>query len=225
MKFLILDTSSEILSLALSNQGRVSDINLHRDIDQDITAVIEAFLGINNLRLGELDYLCIGLGPGSFTGLRIGCSIIKGLALGLGKPIVSFSSFYSIAYQSILTGSDIAVVKDARRDLVYAGVYKTNKKGKLLQAKLRLADLRSFLADLKKTAKKRVVFSGESFKFASTIKKFFPQAEIFPLTYPLARFMIEEAERRIKNRRITLPDKLEPLYLYRSDCQVRRRAK
>ncbi len=224
LNILFLDTSSEILSAALFQQGRIMDINLSRQAGRDVTAVIKEFLNLCRIKLNQIDYICLGLGPGSFTGMRIGCAVAKGLALGADKPVISMSSFFSIAYQSVFEGRDIVVIQDARRGLVYFGHYAWDKKYLLKQKKIGLGQLENFLADLSRISGQSLIFTGESFKFGTIIKKILPKADVVPASvYPLAKYMLKEAQRKIKNKQITLLDKLEPLYLYKSDCQVRRR--
>jgi len=76
-----------------------------------------------NLSMDEMDAFVVAKGPGSFTGLRIGISVIKGLAYGLGKPAIGVSSLDGIAFQYAYSSIPVCVMMDARRDEVYSAVY------------------------------------------------------------------------------------------------------
>jgi tRNA threonylcarbamoyladenosine biosynthesis protein TsaB len=122
-----LDTSSPVASLSWIDSEGVREQSL-----TDPKAPSEALAGAVGDLLGELGgggdprqgspkVIVVGLGPGSFTGLRVGLALAKGLALGWGIPVVGASS---LAMRAAAAGpGKIAVVLDARRDQVFAGLY------------------------------------------------------------------------------------------------------
>lgn len=73
------------------------------------------------LSLAEIDVFAAAVGPGSFTGLRVGLSAIKGLSHSLGKPVVGVNSIDAVALASEVTGKVLALI-DAGREEVYAGL-------------------------------------------------------------------------------------------------------
>ncbi len=76
-----------------------------------------------NLALEEIDTFVAARGPGSFTGLRIGISVIKGLAYAMGKPAYGVSSLDGIAFRFVHSSLPVCVMMDARRNEVYCAVY------------------------------------------------------------------------------------------------------
>ncbi|MHB8907308.1 MAG: tRNA (adenosine(37)-N6)-threonylcarbamoyltransferase complex dimerization subunit type 1 TsaB [Syntrophales bacterium] len=72
----------------------------------------------------EVDLLACTVGPGSFTGLRIGVSTIKGLALATGKPVVGVSTLETLAMNAIPSSHLICPMLDARKGQVYTGIYR-----------------------------------------------------------------------------------------------------
>jgi len=76
-----------------------------------------------NLTINDIDGFVVSKGPGSFTGLRIGMSTIKGLAQGLNKPYVSVSSLDAMAFRAFSTNSVICPLMDALRGNVYTSFY------------------------------------------------------------------------------------------------------
>lgn len=76
-----------------------------------------------DLDLADLDYIACAVGPGSFTGLRIGIATAKGLALSLNKLIIPVPTLFALAYNVFDTSSIICPILDARRGNVYFGFY------------------------------------------------------------------------------------------------------
>ena len=82
------------------------------------------------MKIAQLDGFAVSIGPGSFTGLRIGISSVKGLAFSLNKPVVGVSSLQTLAFQCNQNPYLICPVLDARKQEVYFCHYRF-KKGKL----------------------------------------------------------------------------------------------
>ena len=75
------------------------------------------------MELADIDVFVAARGPGSFTGLRIGISVIKGLAYAMGKPALGVSSLDGIAFCFAYSSMPVCVMMDARRNQVYCAVY------------------------------------------------------------------------------------------------------
>jgi tRNA threonylcarbamoyladenosine biosynthesis protein TsaB len=90
---------------------------------------LEKLLLLTGITLDQIDLLACTDGPGSFTGVRIGVSTLKGLALATGKPIVSVSTLVSLAMNAFPSPGLICPLLDARRDQVYAGLYRMGQDG------------------------------------------------------------------------------------------------
>ena len=75
------------------------------------------------MELSDMDAFIAANGPGSFTGLRIGISVVKGLAYAMGKPAAGVSSLDGIAFQFVQSSLPVCVMMDARRNEVYCAVY------------------------------------------------------------------------------------------------------
>lgn len=124
MRLLALDTSTEYLSLALHLDGRVLTRELHagQTHSQRILPLLRELLDEGVLAMTELDGIAFGAGPGSFTGLRIGCGVAQGLAFGAGLPVVGVCTLQALAEAS---GADqVIACLDARMGEVYHAVYR-----------------------------------------------------------------------------------------------------
>ena len=99
MRLLALDTSTEFLSLALCVDGKsyTRDIHAGQSHSQQILPVLRELLDEAGVTLHDLDGIVFGEGPGSFTGLRIGCGVAQGLAFGAGLPVVGISTLMALA--------------------------------------------------------------------------------------------------------------------------------
>lgn len=76
------------------------------------------------LRLSDVDLIAVAHGPGSFTGIRIGVSTVKGLAWAAEKPCVGVSTLEAMAWHGLAVGGYICPVMDARRSQVYNALFK-----------------------------------------------------------------------------------------------------
>lgn len=127
MTILALDTTSEFGSLALRSNGEtIAEITLHspEGFAHVIFAAIDDLLRRAGVRLAEIDCFAAATGPGSFTGVRVGLSAVKGLAEAMGKPAAGVSNLRALA--SFGNSARRAVVLDARRGEVYAAVYNSD---------------------------------------------------------------------------------------------------
>jgi tRNA threonylcarbamoyladenosine biosynthesis protein TsaB len=124
-----LDTSNQIASLAVVEHGRVAGSIAHPASSHgaELPIAVDDLLSGAGFKLGDLDAIAVGIGPGSYTGLRIGISYAKGLAMATGCAILGVPGFDAMALAA-LEGDNIdglvAVVVDARKNEVYAALYR-----------------------------------------------------------------------------------------------------
>jgi len=127
LRILSLSTAEQGCSIALFEDNLLvceeywADKQTH---SRRLLAMVENMLD-NRARfsLSEIDGFIAAKGPGSFTGLRIGISVIKGLAHAMSRPAAGVSSLDGIAYRFSSTSVPVCVMMDARRNEVYCAVY------------------------------------------------------------------------------------------------------
>jgi tRNA threonylcarbamoyladenosine biosynthesis protein TsaB len=127
MKILGVDTATKSCSVAVIDEKSViSEYTVnHKDTHSKfLMGMIRDVLDVCHLPVKDIDGFAVTIGPGSFTGLRIGLSAIKGLALATGKPVVGVSSLEVLAYQVFGSGKLICPMMDARRKEVYTARYR-----------------------------------------------------------------------------------------------------
>ncbi len=128
MTFLALDTSGTFCVLALAEgDGSVQAVSLFqskRSLSRRLLGEVDGLLSRNGLTLADMTAFAVGLGPGSFTGVRVGVTTAKTLAQVLEKPLVGIGTLD--AYAAVLSGLESAVlpVLPSRREEVYAAAYK-----------------------------------------------------------------------------------------------------
>lgn len=128
MTYLVIDTSSDFAVLALCDETQGCAVREalvfegRRTLSQKLLPRIDAFLRMANLTPRDLSGYGVGIGPGSFTGLRVGVTTAKILAMTLDKPLYGLDTL--AAYAHPISGSDVtAVATRSRRNEVYANFF------------------------------------------------------------------------------------------------------
>lgn len=126
-----------MLTLAFESSAKAASVALCRDgalISQysqcsalthsrTLLPMAEDMLKNAELKLGDVDLIAVAHGPGSFTGIRIGVSTVKGLAWAADKPCVGVSTLEAMAWHGLAAGGYICPVMDARRSQVYNALF------------------------------------------------------------------------------------------------------
>lgn len=164
-----IDTSSSICSVALAKDGEITmglESSKKMDHSTSLAPFVEKCLDFLRERKEKLDAVSVTSGPGSYTGLRIGLSLAKGIAFGFEIPLITLSSLEVMAVRAIFTypdfsGEEIIVpMIDARRMEVYTGGFNSNLKN-IYPEKALILDENSF-TELKDYDK--IIFIGDGSK-------------------------------------------------------------
>lgn len=228
MNILAIDTSTKYLCIGISKDSKLVvdyNIDVGRQQSRDLLPILKGLLSRARLEIFDIDVFGIGLGPGSFTGLRIGFSSIKGLNFAFKKPVVGISSLETICCNAInLKASLFCPIVDARRNLVYASIYKRENSGfrtvlpSLLIEPRRLVNL----------IKEDVIFMGDGLTLYKGIIKdriktgfrFLPDKYWFPRANNLMRMVCDKI--KDANSLRSFQKRIFPVYLYPQECQVRK---
>ncbi|HEY8363125.1 MAG TPA: tRNA (adenosine(37)-N6)-threonylcarbamoyltransferase complex dimerization subunit type 1 TsaB [Tissierellaceae bacterium] len=125
MIVLALDTSTMISSCAVLDEEQVLgeySLNQNETHSENLVPMIKEVLENLDLKVEDIDLYGVAIGPGSFTGLRIGVATVKALAHVFDKPVVGVSTLEALAY-NLPNHKIIVPMIDARRDRVYTGIY------------------------------------------------------------------------------------------------------
>jgi tRNA threonylcarbamoyl adenosine modification protein YeaZ len=222
MKILAIDTSTKFLCLGVSVADRIYEYNLELSnrLSSFITVSIERVLRTLGLEVEEIDYFACGLGPGSFTGLRVGLATVKGLAFSTCRPLVGVSTLDVLARSVKPDGNIIVPIVDAKRKLVYTAFYQY-KSGSLKRlSPYRLWDEPSLLNNLQAGS----ILLGDALGlYQQTIRRSCPAVVMLEQDYwyPQPHNLLLLAKEKIASGQLDNPFSLKPLYLYPQDCQVK----
>lgn len=123
-----IETATMMGSVALvGEKGVVAQYSLNIEVghSERVMVAIDRVLADAGVGLKELDGIAISIGPGSFTGLRIGLSTAKGLSLATGKPLAPVRTLEALAWNLPFARSLICPILDARKKEVYTAIFKS----------------------------------------------------------------------------------------------------
>ena len=136
MKILAVDTSSTICSVAILENDKLIDkneLNNGKTHSENLMPLLDELLKKNNIDIKEIQLIAVCVGPGSFTGIRIGVASIKPIAQVLNIKVASVTSLETLA-RSVQNSETIVSLIDARNNQVYCGIFDNeyNKKEEYL---------------------------------------------------------------------------------------------
>lgn len=177
MRILAIDAATKVLSIAVIEDDNVlatSALNVGKTHSERLLPIIEQTLKLASIELKTMDAIAVTIGPGSFTGLRIGISTAKGLAKTLGVNLIPVTTLEALAYNGRYMDKLICPVLDARKDEVYTALY--DEKGNVLMEETAMHP--KLLAETIKEQypNKKVVFLGDAADiFIDTFKEILNQ--------------------------------------------------
>ena len=225
MKILAIETATVAGSVAVvdDNKGLIGEIKVDVKIahSERLMSSVEWLLRASGISIEEIDALAVSIGPGSFTGLRIGLSTAKGLSYATNKPIVPVPTIDAFAASLPFCSHLICPMLDARKNEVYAGLYKWE--GTLLRKILPATAINP--GKLLEQIRGPVVLMGDAtvtYKqlIADILKTnaiFAPPSKMSPSASTGAETAIE----KINQGTITDPISLTPFYIRKSEAEIR----
>jgi tRNA threonylcarbamoyladenosine biosynthesis protein TsaB len=224
MLILALDTTTRASSCAVARGAvvlREEAGDASRDTASRMPADLMTLLAHANITLPEIEAFCVAIGPGYFTGLRIGIATMHGLSFAMGKPLIGVSGFDALA--RIGGAGRIATWVDAWRGEVYAALYDNEC---LVEPPV-VAHPGDLLRDL---AGRPTLFIGDGAgTYQDLIRQTMPaDARVAdpaapPLAGALARLAADVAHAFVvRGESLPGPDAIRPLYVRRTDAELAR---
>lgn len=238
MKILAIETSTMLGGIAIMDDlsGLIAEarLNVKSTHSERLMTVIAHVLKQAGLRISDIDVFAVAIGPGSFTGLRIGLSTVKGFSYSTGKPIVFVPTLEALAWNFPYCRHPVCTMLDARKKEVYAALFRWDKENFI-----RLIDEVSIKVDglLEKIKEiltisskmppfgKEIIFTGEGAllyrdKIIEVISEkaiFAPFEKMVPSPANVANIGIKKA---LKGE-FAEPISLIPFYIRRSEAEIR----
>lgn len=213
MKILYLETSSKNCSVAISDDEKLlcvaEEVSENYKQSESLHTFVEWGLEGAELSIKDIDAVCLGKGPGSYTGLRIGAASAKGFCYGLNIPLIAVNSLESMKEPFLGQNYDLVIpLVDARRMEVYTAVYDGISGNELSPTEAKVLDETSF----QEFNDKKILFIGDGAKKAKEILQL-PDAEFNEDIYPSAQYLVKKTLEKIKNKDFEDIAYFEPFYL------------
>lgn len=221
MKILGIETSSYCGSVAVTENNVVLCeylVNTGPKHSEKLMLMVEQVLGESGTERDEIDAVSVSTGPGSFTSLRVGLSIAKGMAYSLGLGISGISSLDTLAASVAAPGCDICPVIDARRGEVYSKLYEGSLSGEIIFDE-QILSVQAMCGMIRGNT----VFVGEGAKlYRDVIEKKLGKNANFapePLDLPRASFMCGISYGNLLSGKEDNVFSLTPNYIRKSDAE------
>ena len=219
-----IDTSTEQTSVALgtereiSGEARFAGARRH----DDVVPAIERLLEWTGIELTHVGGVAVGIGPGLYTGLRVGVEAAKALAQVLGVPIVGICSLDVLAFGVQHTGRLIVAVIDARRHEVFYGLYRPVPGGVMRVGEYGVATPAALAAELEIQREEMLLVGNGAILYRQEFEQVDARVELAPawFAHPWAAALVGlAAPRFIREQADRLAD-LVPLYLRKTDAEI-----
>ena len=183
MLTLAFDTSSRTAAVSIiKNDNILYDCIINTDVNHSevLLPAIDQACRQTKVEIKEIDLFACTIGPGSFTGLRIGISTLKGLILANNKPAAGVSSLAALAMNIGITDNVICSVMDAGRGQVYAACFRYDSDGKLNRiTTAKAVEPQNILSNFDEPSKQVIEFVGDgAIKYADIIRSKMNKAAI-----------------------------------------------
>lgn len=214
MNILAIDTSTDYLGLAVLRGDKIIG-RFHRKVGRHhsrlLVPMIEKLLKKCRMKPDDIDAFAVSIGPGSFTGLRIGVAVVKGLSYALKKKIVTVPTLDAIAYNAKSAGV-VCPVLDARKNKVYAALYRPAGKGMRRISKHMLVSAPELIE--RASRYERIAFLGDALALIGKA------GEKAPDWHPRPDIIAKLGRERYIGKEFVSAEDLEPMYMYSNECDI-----
>ncbi|MDI6800483.1 MAG: tRNA (adenosine(37)-N6)-threonylcarbamoyltransferase complex dimerization subunit type 1 TsaB [Thermodesulfovibrionales bacterium] len=227
MRLLAIETSTTLGGVAIMDDDALlaeSRINVKVTHSERIMSEIDHTLKMAGLTMDDIDVFAVAIGPGSFTGLRVGLSTAKGLVYATGKKLVSVPTLEALAWSLPYSRYQVCPVLDARKKEVYAAIFKWSDNGFVRatdECPIKIDTLLSLINE-------PTVFLGEgALIYKDSIEKRLLNNAIFAqphIMVPSSSNVAYLGMIKAKKREYENPIKLVPRYLRKSEAEIKQTA-
>lgn len=220
-----IDTATRQTSVALGTErGTTAQLSLAvgRSHQEILVPAIEHLLQWSEGSLSHLGGIAVGIGPGLFTGLRVGVETARTLAQVLTAPIVGISSLDVLAFSLRDARRTIGAVIDARRGEVFFGLYRPTPGGVSRASEFMVLSPDALTAELEARGEEVVLVGDGALRYQRELASLGGRVEFASasLAYPQAASLVELAIPRLEREEFDRAFEVLPLYLRKSDAEI-----
>jgi tRNA threonylcarbamoyladenosine biosynthesis protein TsaB len=224
MLVLAMDTATPRVSVALGRDGAViGDVSLDggRRHAEQLAPAIQYLCRELDVDLHQLAFVAVGLGPGLFTGLRVGLTTSRIMAQTLRIPMVGVPTLDLIAYPLRHTTRTVVSVVDARRHEVFYACYQPVPGGVQRDTDYQVGSPEILAGDLAARGEEALLAGDGAQRYATELEPLDRVELAGPgAAAPSAGALVELASARYEREEFSPPDAIHPLYLRRSDAEI-----
>jgi tRNA threonylcarbamoyladenosine biosynthesis protein TsaB len=221
---LSLDTTSKSASISAAKGEEILleyNFATRDELSVSLIPSLEFVLNSAGLKLSSIDVFGIGVGPGLFTGIRVGLATLKGLLMAEPKPVVPVVTLEALAYKYIEPEFTTVSLIDARKNQVYMAAYRFSRDHKQMEQVIppELLSIHQLKERLESLDNFNFVGSGAEV-YKSFIKENFKQSKVYQRSFFLASEICKIAfHNYLKKKYITDLQQLKPIYIRKPDAE------
>jgi tRNA threonylcarbamoyladenosine biosynthesis protein TsaB len=224
MLILGIETATQQVSVALGgHEGVIGLVEVARGRRHAETLVpaIDHLRRAVGIELDELGAVAVDVGPGLFTGLRVGVATAKAMASALRVPVVGVPSLDLVAFPVRFTPRLVASVVDARRGEVFFAFYRQVPGGLQRLSEPRVGSTDELTAELLATGEECLAVGDGAIRYADELREL-TTVEVADagLAYPSAASLVQLAHARALREEFVNPWDVEPVYLRKADAEI-----
>jgi tRNA threonylcarbamoyladenosine biosynthesis protein TsaB len=215
-----LETSTSRSSVALVDQGRVlatASLGLPRRHGEFLAPALRFCLDQAGVRVDRVAGVAVGVGPGLYTGLRVGIATAQSFAAARNLPVVGISGLDVLAFSYRHSNRLVCATIDARRGEVFWALYRPSPGGVQRVGELRLGTADALVADLEGLGEPCLVVGDAGASAEDALRR---TADVAAVAWPEASDLAELAHDRFVREETERPDQLAPLYLRHVDAAI-----
>ncbi len=223
MYILGIETSTKTGSVAVATEQSIVaqySLNIEATHSERLMSTVDRVLTDTGIGIADVDAFAVAIGPGSFTGLRIGVATVKGLVLATGKPVAAVPTLRALAALVPFAAHPVCPILDARKNEVYAALYRVEG----AEPVQLMPDAAMPIRELASRFPGKAVFIGEAASlYRDEIEARFGDRALFgPLTasVPSAASVAELGLSMIRKGLLADAGTLTPLYIRRPEAEV-----
>ncbi|MBE0427315.1 MAG: tRNA (adenosine(37)-N6)-threonylcarbamoyltransferase complex dimerization subunit type 1 TsaB [Nitrospirae bacterium] len=229
MKVLAIETSTMLGGAAIIDDfsGLIAEVrlNVKSTHSERLLTEIDHIFQQTALNVSDIDVFAVAIGPGSFTGLRIGLSTVKGFSYATGKPIVSVPTLEALAWHLQYCRYPVCAMLDARKKEVYAALFKWENEGFTRLVTEISIKAEKIIEKMVILTDEKIIFTGEgSLLYRGKITELMGERAIFASlekTIPSPSNVASIGIKKALRGEFSEPISLIPFYLRKSEAEIK----